>query len=322
MASPAAKSAYLGWVAAAITGERGASSTFAAASNDLILGYATGYDIADVAPFVRSLRAVWDGPLVLVVDQDPAMLAFLAEYQVEGVAPRSITNGAWTPHAVMARFAAFDALMADRPWARNVLMADVRDVVFQADPFFPASQGSEFFSEYDDGTLADHAFNMKYLRGVGGHGIARALSDRPCVCVGTVLGPRAAMMRFCRTLLMLAAIPRSEIGGAFGADQAACNIALHLGLIEGEVKANYGRVATLGLTPGQRLTVADGRIVNPDGGVSAVVHQHDRHPHLLEVVYERWGYGLERRERVRPQSAAQRRRKLKDSVLRRLPELR
>ncbi|MNS92135.1 hypothetical protein D3C72_1262600 [compost metagenome] len=322
MLGPAAKSVYLGWVADAIMGKRGVASTAARAPSDLILGYATGYDVADVAPFVRSLRAVWGGPLVLVVDQDPAMLAFLADHDVEGVAPRPVGDGAWAPHPVMARFAAFDALMAERPWARHVLMTDVRDVVFQADPFIPAPRGSEFFSEYDEGTLADHAFNMKYLRGVGGEAVARALSDKPCVCVGTVVGARDAMMRFCRTLLMLAAIPRSEIGGAFGADQAACNIALHLGMIEGEVKANYGRVATLGLTPGQQLTVADGRIVNPDGGVSAIVHQHDRHPHLLEAAYARWGDGLERRERVRPQSAAQRRRKLKDSVLRRLPELR
>ena len=322
MASPAAKSAYLGWVAAAIAGERGASPTFAAGEHDLILGYATGYEAADVAVFVRSLRAVYAGPVVLVTDQEPELLAFLAAHGVESAPPRSLCDGVWRPHPVMQRFAAFDALMAERPWARHVLMTDVRDVIFQADPFFPAPQGSEFFSEYDEGTLADHAFNMKYLRGVGGEAVARALSDRPCVCVGTVVGARDAMMRFCRTLLMLAAIPRSEIGGAFGADQAACNIALHLGMIEGEVKANYGRVATLGLTPGQQLTVADGRIVNPDGGVSAIVHQHDRHPHLLEAAYARWGDGLERRERVRPQSAAQRRRKLKDSVLRRLPELR
>lgn len=322
MSSPAAKSAYLRWLAAAIAGERGASSTFAAASSDLILGYATGYDVADVAPFVRSLRAVWDGPVVLVVDQEPALLAFLAEHRIEAAAPRPISNGRWSPHPVMARFAAFDALMAERPWARHVLMTDVRDVIFQADPFFPAPRGPEFFCEYDDGALADHAFNMKYLKGVGGEDIARALAGKPCVCVGTVLGPREPMMRFCRTLLMLAAIPRSEIGGAFGADQAACNIALHLGMIEGEVKANYGRVATLGLTPGERLRVVDGEIVNPDGGVSPVVHQHDRHPHLMRAVHERWGRGLERRERARSRSAAQRGRKLKDSVMRRLPELR
>ncbi|AYG95038.1 hypothetical protein D8I30_07475 [Brevundimonas naejangsanensis] len=321
MGSPAAKSAYLGWVAAAIAGERGASPTFAAGEHDLILGYATGYDAADVAIFVRSLRAVYGGAVVLVTDQAPALLAFLAEHGVESVPPASV-GGAWRPHPVMQRFAAFDALMSARPWARNVLLTDVRDVVFQAPPFDPAPRTSEFYVEYDGG-LKGHAFNMKYLRGVGGEDVARALADRPCVCVGTVMGPRECMIRFCRTLLMLAAIPRSEIGGAFGADQAACNIALHLGLVEGEVKANYGRIATIGLTPGEVLSLDGmGRIVNPDGGVSPIVHQYDRHPALMAAMRARWGGGLEVRERRRAKTLSERGRKLKDSLARRLPELR
>lgn len=319
MSAPAAKSAYLGWLAAAMLDGRGKSAP-AAATDDLILGYATGYDAADVAPFVRSLRAVFHGPVVLVVDQDPALLAFLAENRIEAVAPATVET--WSPHPVVARFAAFDRLMSERPEARNVLLTDVRDVVFQAAPFEPQPKGLEFFNEYADGVLADHAFNMKYLRGVGGEAIARALADKPCVCVGTVMGPRDAMMRFCRTLLMLVAVPRSEIGGAFGADQAACNIAVHLGLIEGEIASNYGRVATLGLTQSENLRVTDGRIVNPDGSVSPVVHQHDRHPILAAAMHERWGGGMEHRERRRPKSSAERRRKLRDSLMRRLPELR
>lgn len=320
MGSPAAKSAYLGWVAAAIAGERGASPTFAAGEHDLILGYATGYDAADVAVFVRSLRAVYGGAVVLVTDQEPELLAFLAEHGVDSV--QAATGGAWRPHPVMQRFAAFDALMSARPWARNVLLTDVRDVVFQAPPFDPAPRTTEFYVEYDGG-LKGHAFNMKYLRGVGGEDVARALADRPCVCVGTVMGPRECMIRFCRTLLMLAAIPRSEIGGAFGADQAACNIVLHLGLVEGEVKANYGRIATVGLTPGEALSLDGmGRIVNPDGGVSPIVHQYDRHPALTAAMRDRWAQGFEMRERRRAKTLSERGRKLKDSLARRLPELR
>ena len=100
------------------------------------------------------------------------------------------------------------------------------------------------------------------------------------------MGPRREIVRFCRLVLMLAAIPRSEIGGAFGADQAACNIAVHMGLVEAEVRANYGRVATLGLTPGETLGFENGQVINPDGSISAIVHQHDRHPHLAEAVHD------------------------------------
>ena len=88
------------------------------------------------------------------------------------------------------------------------------------------------------------------------------------------------------------------------------------------MRANYGRVATLGLTPGERLRFADGHVVNPDGGISPIVHQHDRHPHLDAPVHARWGAGLEHRKRVRPKSLGQKLGRLKASMRRRTPELR
>ncbi|WP_426036388.1 hypothetical protein [Brevundimonas sp. DC300-4] len=318
MAIHAATSAYLGWLAVARGKDGGGSRTVSAAPVDLVLGYATGYDSHDIAPFLRSLRAVFDGEVALVVDDRPDVIAMLEEHGVHAL-PADMVEG-WEPHAVIARFAAFDRYLADRPEVRNVLLTDVRDVLFQRPPFAPAPTGLEVFVEGD--VLGDHAFNMKYLRALAGDRMAQDLASAPAICVGTVMGPRREVARFCRMVLMLAAIPRSEIGGAFGTDQAACNIAVHMGLVEAEVRENFGRVATIGLTPGETLTFANGEVVNPDGSVSAIVHQHDRHPHLAEATRGRWGGGLEVRERVRPKGVAERGRRLRDSLMRRLPELR
>lgn len=316
MGGAAAKSAYLGWLSAALATVGEPSS--AEGSIDAVLGYATGYDSHDIAPFVRSLRAVFDGEIALVVDDREDVRALFNQHDVRMLTEDTIDG--WEPHAVMARFAAFDRYLTDRPDVRSVLITDVRDVLFQKAPFAPHPTGLEVFVEGD--RLGDHAFNMKYLRALVGETMAAALATAPAICVGTVMGPRAEVVRFCRLVLMLAAIPRSEFGGAFGADQAACNIAVHMGLLQAEVRDNYGRVATIGLTPGDTLSVRDGEVVNPDGSVSAIVHQHDRHPRLAEAMHERWGQGLEVRERVRPKGAAQRWRKLRDSLMRRLPEAR
>ena len=59
-----------------------------------------------------------------------------------------------------------------------------------------------------------------------------------------------------------------------------------------------------------------------DGGVSPIVHQYDRHPALMAAMHERWGQGFEARERRRGKSLSERGRKLKESLARRLPELR
>lgn len=317
-------SAYLGWLSSIITSSpaphaqtpRPAST----AGPDFVLGAATGYGVADIAPFVRSLRAVYEGSAALVVDQSSAMASFLEAHAIEAIP--ATPSPAWSPHPVMARFATFDQVLTQRPNLGSVLITDVRDVVFQSHPFKPAPDALELFIEFEGGRLGDHAFNRKHLRALVGDDLAATVAHRPCLCVGTVMGPRESVSRFCRTILMLAAIPRSHVGGAFGADQAACNLAAHLGLIEHEVRTNYGRVATIGLTASDMLAAREGVILNPDGSVSAIVHQYDRHPDLMDAVHGRWSAGLERRERVRPVTLDDRAGKLRNSVLRRLPELR
>jgi len=325
MTSSAVKSVYLGWLSAALAKVRGATSAIAADQQDLVLGYATHYDVADIAIFVRSLRAFYSGPAALVVDATPDVRAFLAEYGIEALDDPCVTRGhdgkVWTPHPVVSRFAGFDVLLNERPWARNVLLTDVRDVVFQADPFAQAPEGLEFFAECD-APLKSHDFNMKYLRAIAGDHLADSVATEACICVGTVMGPRQALSRFCRLILMLGAIPRSEIGGAFGADQASCNLAVHLGLLDGMVFGNHGRVATIGMVPVDAMSLDEGLILNPDGTASPVVHQYDRHPELMQAMWGRWAADMERRERCRPRTLGDRLDRAKQSLKRRTAELR
>lgn len=319
MTNAAPKSAYLGWLARAFASADRAPRAPSAPA-DLVLGYATGYDAAMIAPFVRSLRAWFDGPVALVVDQRDDVLALLAEHGIEAVHPEPVPG--WEPHPVMARFAAYMQLMERWPNAVDIFLTDVRDVIFQADPFYPPPRRLEVFNEWDDGTLGGHAFNMKHLTAVAGRDMAASMADLPCLCVGTVIGPRDEVLRLCRIMLMLAAVPRSEIGGAFGADQAIFNMAIHLGLVRASIQPNYSRVATIGMTPGHLLSVVDDQMVNPDGSVSSIVHQHDRHPHLAEAAHALWGQGVRFCARTKSRRAVDRGRRLQQSLMRRLPELR
>lgn len=312
-------SRYLGWLAASLA----ATSDVPAPRRHprAVMGFATGYPAAALEPFVRSLRDRFDGEIILAVDDDPEVRAFLEGFQVTAVTP--VQPPEWSPHPVMERFAAYDAWIRSRPWLTQVLLTDVRDVIFQGDPFARPAGALEVYVERQGDTLADHAFNRKHITALVGPELAARLMDRPCLCVGTVLGPAAEAARLCRTMLMLAAVPRSDVGGAFGADQAACNIAVHLGLVPARIRSNYGRVATIGEDDGASLIWRDdGVIINPNGGVSPIVHQYDRHPHLADGVRLRWGRAEHCVVEARKKTFSDRRKRLAISVQRRLPELR
>lgn len=313
------RSPYLDWLGRvaqpASDGLDGATTP----GDDLVLGYATGYGVEHIEAFVRSLKVHHHGPSALVVDPIPEVLAFLAEQGVEAVAPQA--PGPWTPQPVVRRFAAYADILAGRPGLAGVFLTDVRDVVFQASPFSPAMTRLEVFIESETVVMADHAFQIKHLRALAGRRLAEGLEDFPCICAGTIAGPASEVLRLCRLILWLGAIPRSAIGGGFGVDQAALAVAVRYGLIDAQVEANYRRVATLG----HRLDgvrVEDGRIVNGDGTVSPVVHQYDRHPDLVAAVRGWWAEDTPDRARTGEQGARRAWSKLAHSFARRTPELR
>lgn len=315
----AASSKYLSWVSSMFAPTEATGATHGPAR--AVFGYATGYGPAEIEPFVRSLRAHFDGSIVLTVDDRPDLRSMFDQYGVEAAPPPP--HGVWRPHPVVERFAAYDRGLTSRPWITHALLADVRDVVFQDDPFGDLPDRLQVYVESEDTSLSGHMFNMKHLRAVGGDSLADTIADKPCICAGTLLGPSADLVRLCRAILLLGAIPRSGVGASFGTDQAACNIAVHLGLVDADIRENYGRVATIGTSDGDKLRVReDGVIVNHDGTVSAVVHQYDRHPHLADAMIEKWGRASYSVVHARRKSIGERIQRLSVSFARRTPELR
>ena len=248
---------------------------------DAVLASAVGCDLAEVAPFVRSLRAVFSGQILLLVDRDPTLSAWLSTHGVETiVAADRLLH--WRPHAAVTRFAVYAQLLQERREIRNVILADVREAVFQSDPFRDAADDLTLFSGAG-GALAEAAVNNRAMHALVGEGLARDLGGRPPVSVGLVAGPTEAVVRFCRTLLLLATAP--SVGSVAGIDRAACHVIAHLRLAGGAVRANHGRVATAS----KALRVEDGLIVNPDESFSPVVLGYRRAADIAAHVEATWG---------------------------------
>ncbi len=254
-----------------------------------VLACATGRDLAEIAPFVRSLRAVFAGQVILIVDRKPTLLAWLSTHGIETViASERLLH--WKPHPAVARFAVYAQLLQERREIRHVLLADIRDVVFQSDPFRQATDDLEFFS--GAGGSLPGAGETRAIEALMGADLASDLSRRSRIA-SLFAGSNEAVVRFCRTLLLICGQPRAGLGSE--ADRAACHVVAHLGLAGGAIRPNFKRAAIASCG----MRTLDGRIINPDGGVSPIVAGYRRCADLALQVDRRWGLPPARTDSLR-----------------------
>lgn len=175
------------------------------------------------------------------------------------------------------RYAHYLQYLRERaPDADVVMISDLRDVVFQHDPFAEPVDGLELYLEDGSISIGQDFFNTRWIANLYGPGEVEKLRGRPISCSGTIVGTREAMVAYLAA--MTGEIAR-HTGLPLGChDQAIHNVLFHEGrLPEPHVVVNgTGRVLTMGMMSGYREG-PDGAILNDDGTVPAVLHQWDRH---------------------------------------------
>lgn len=263
-----------------------------AAGAHLVLGTAVGYPVAALRPYVLSLRAVYDGEAALLVqDSDPAVLDFLAAHRIT---PLRYDPARWPDiHIQTSRYLFYaEALEA---WSTRrgqefaaIFLCDVRDLVFQADPFRHDLAGEVFwFLEEDGSTLGTCPNNGTWIRNCFGRAVHAALHACPISCSGTTLGTGPAIRRYLRQMItLLNTLPLLTLHIA-GHDQALHNGIAHLGLVSGGCFVpNHRHVATIHHTRLDDLQIgSDGRVAHAASGhICPILHQYDRHPALVRQV--------------------------------------
>jgi hypothetical protein len=194
-------------------------------------------------------------------------------------------------HIVNGRFFVYlDFLQKNAHRFSHVLLADIRDVVFQSDPFEGVPEKCLWvFQESGDYTLGNEPNNYWWLQVVFGPKIRESIQDNGILCAATTLGSMDLMLPYLRRMMveLIKLTPKQAIRGSFGFDQAIHNWLFWTGALPGaEVKKNFaGTVATLQLEPPERFHYDDqGRLLNLDGRPSPVLHQYDRHPEIVQRV--------------------------------------
>ena len=160
-----------------------------------------------------------------------------------------------------------------------VLLADVRDVVFQRNPFsFPYPPGLSAASERSGSTIGQSRGNSKWLWEVGGFRQLRRHAKATPICSGTIVADGTTMRDYLD--LMTEHLRRCYFWGLFDAiDQGLHNYFVHNKMISPlKIFENWsGPYLTLDsevITPERKTR--EGYLCNRDESIVPIVHQYDR----------------------------------------------
>ncbi|MDR3456737.1 MAG: hypothetical protein P4N60_04785 [Verrucomicrobiae bacterium] len=168
----------------------------------------------------------------------------------------------------------------------HVMLTDIRDVLFQMNPFsFALPDGLAVFSEDPSLTIGNSSHASVWIRHGYGQAVLDKLRDKPIFCAGTIFGTPAAIRDYCARALRLFQARKTR----WTIDQATFNYILHLQPPPNvhRFDNDAGPVLTLGGVDPARLRFnAAGRLVNPAGSVYNTLHQYDRHPQLAQQLIQ------------------------------------
>jgi hypothetical protein len=258
------------------------------AQSTMILGAAVGLQIADVRLFVESLRRHYQGEAILLIRS--GNLPLVDYLRSRRVIPVFFDSAYWMVcHVQLSRFFRYGELLrpASRPYDR-ILLTDVSDVVFQADPFAGLPTGDLLcFMEEAGRTIGVDPMNSQWVREVLGQESLDRIADRPISCSGTTIGTHRAILDY---IDRLAAHANPEIllqhRQRRGHDQGIHNYLLHTGALrDAQMIANGRHVLTMGAMSEKTIGLGEGgTILTHDRHVCPIVHQYNYHARAVEHV--------------------------------------
>lgn len=185
-------------------------------------------------------------------------------------------NIASYPH--VGRFFEYFKVIQARPIAQKILLSDIRDVVFQASPLEGEIKGLYVGMENPSIKLKDERYNAEWIQDAYGAEVLEQMQAAQISCSGVTYGDRAAMLSYINTMIEeFMQIPYSVMSNRIY-DQAMHNKLLYDNRINqvNLCQPFQSAIVTLGLYPEEQILMRDGKIVNRDGSVIAIVHQYDR----------------------------------------------
>jgi hypothetical protein len=289
-----------------------------------ILGAATGYQPQLVEPFVSSLMRIgYDGDLVLFINADQladyqlyyqphlqklnihfvqSVIGQFKTKKKKGKLYRSVIKKVAaiipvdfflplkakllhvTGYPHVGRFFEYQKCLLNHPEYTQVLLSDVRDVIFQSNPFNDIEDTVYAGMENRKVHLSDDHYNKGWILDAYGSAVYEQLKSRQISCSGVTIGSAGAIKKYIEQMITeFLRQPYNKMSDRIY-DQAMHNKLIHFNEIEQVTLCHplESKIATLGL-----MDVSDfrfneqGQLLNIDDSIVPIVHQYDRHPALM-----------------------------------------
>ena len=265
-------------------------------SKNLIIGFAVNLynNIESMKNFCISLRKYYDGDTVLITDTDnEEFINYLKSFSINVFK----TNKRITIEDLMVqRWAIPIKVIEAFPEAENVILSDTRDLVYQGNPFdFLVGNELELTTEVKTIKECPH-WNTRWVLTMYGEEVFESVKDQKIICGGYMCGKRSGVIKLCEMMVEESKNYPKTIPGQppIFVDQSAMNVFYKQGKFPSTTLHNTGEpfVATIGGSMGTTKLDQEGFLVNEDGTRPAVVHQYDRHPHVVKAFNKRLQKGI------------------------------
>ena len=307
----------------------------------MILTSGSGYKFYQLKPFLTTLlNTGYQGEVVFFVsDTSNVTLRKLKQYPIKLVqftydypylsAYPEIANQVpipidFVPHPKTIRYVLYLAyLKAHADQYENVMVTDVRDVIFQKDPLdFDIGNKIYGYLEDNEQTIESNYFNSLWIKDAFGNEAFDSIGHKPIVCSGITIGGYSAMVSYLEKLTYYIINVVKDKGCK---DQGIHNYLIHTNQIENIelVPDDEGPVSTISSYKSVDNVIVDKnkQVRNNQGQVANIVHMYDRHWLLLWKYNKR--YYIKRRYVLLKQFAwaVQKAGRLKRSHLRNLSSI-
>ena len=253
--------------------------------NNLIIGSIYSLSFEQIYPFAKSLFATgYAGKIVLFCLDIPAR----TKVNLSRMGRYSFIDLKRLPmHVNNSRFFHYREFLQEKNDYDYILLTDVRDVIFQKNPFAFEKNDSLYVSLEDVTLIGTCPINKKWIIDFYDEETLSKMQDYRISCAGTIIAKSSRILRhidsICKELDKIGGKNKDLLLGA-GPDQAAHNIILRLMPEEPIVYFDNltAPIMTVGNTGFKNISFTN-KVISNQNGIVNIIHQYDRIPELMKL---------------------------------------